>query len=305
MFLPTFEQACNAVRYKIDYYLIDARQRYYSNSRNPRVIQTKLQNQTLMSLRTCPHDKYLLNPGEFLTLGRKEDEDNDLNSFVDLYNGKSEGEGTEVNETQIYETPIGKETQMENEAQIEDEAQNENTKLVDLDQCSCDCHGSHIQTSPQTLVSRASRLKRRFKRKSPEPKPFMAEPTIVEQLATADFQPEPLEHKTAAEISLKILGRFPFTGTKAPQAQSCRCAKCVDEKKVWRTVLNDVSLSAARLSTGSDGPTSREDYENLSCDFIESKKKNSDVFAENLQAGKARFHGKPVGTTIGVDIDED
>lgn len=67
-FMSTIEQAYKKIRFEIDYLIIDARRWFYSNSRNPRVIQTKLKNQVLVSLRTCPKDQYFVRYGEYLTL---------------------------------------------------------------------------------------------------------------------------------------------------------------------------------------------------------------------------------------------
>lgn len=70
-------------RYKVEYYKTRYKQRYYSNDRNPRVIQTKLKNQLLLSLRTQPHDKYFLKPGEFLALVPKK-LDKNVNQIIEV-----------------------------------------------------------------------------------------------------------------------------------------------------------------------------------------------------------------------------
>lgn len=68
----TLDEVLHSVRYNFDYYCIHARLNYYSNSRNPRVIQARFKNQKLTTLRTNPHDPYYARPGEFLTLFKKE-----------------------------------------------------------------------------------------------------------------------------------------------------------------------------------------------------------------------------------------
>ncbi|CAH6721777.1 hypothetical protein CLIB1444_07S02212 [[Candida] jaroonii] len=44
----------------------------------------------------------------------------------------------------------------------------------------------------------------------------------------------------------------------------------IKQKEVWKTVLNDISLSAARLSTGGT-PVNAEEFSNLTSDFVNSK----------------------------------
>lgn len=82
----SLDEFVHSVKYNFDYYRIHARLNYYSNSRNPRVIHTKLKNQKLTSLRTNPHDPFFVRPGEFLTLAKKEPEDNDFDEILEYYN---------------------------------------------------------------------------------------------------------------------------------------------------------------------------------------------------------------------------
>ncbi|OBA19772.1 hypothetical protein METBIDRAFT_32841 [Metschnikowia bicuspidata var. bicuspidata NRRL YB-4993] len=64
-----------------------------------------------------------------------------------------------------------------------------------------------------------------------------------------------------------------------------------DDRKVWQLVLSDISLSAARLSTGSEG-TSRDEFEDLKGDLTHAKvKEHPDFFAENMRQAKAKFYG--------------
>lgn len=62
----------------------------------------------------------------------------------------------------------------------------------------------------------------------------------------------------------------------------CLCSKC-DETKVWRVVLSDISLSAARLSTGSD-------CERTKASGVVTQKFDNDLFAENLKQARARYY---------------
>lgn len=83
----SWEDMIHNVRYKMDYYMIHARLNYYSNSKNPRVIQTRFQNQKLTSLRTNPHDPYFVRPGEFLTLAKRNpDPEQEFDELLSCYN---------------------------------------------------------------------------------------------------------------------------------------------------------------------------------------------------------------------------
>lgn len=66
--MPKIQELYRDLHSNIDYLGIKYRQKYYSNDENPRLIQTRLKNQPLLSLRTLPHDKYLIKPGEFLSI---------------------------------------------------------------------------------------------------------------------------------------------------------------------------------------------------------------------------------------------
>ena len=47
------------LKFRVNHLLVAYRQRYYSTHKNPRVIQSRVQNQQLLSLRTFPKDPYL------------------------------------------------------------------------------------------------------------------------------------------------------------------------------------------------------------------------------------------------------
>lgn len=81
----TVEDVFHSIKYKVDYYLIHARINYYSNSKNPRVIQNRFLDQIITTLRTNPHDPYLIKPGEFLTLAKKEQDDEYLDEIFSYY----------------------------------------------------------------------------------------------------------------------------------------------------------------------------------------------------------------------------
>lgn len=65
---------------------------------------------------------------------------------------------------------------------------------------------------------------------------------------------------------------------------------------VWKSVLNDISLSAARISTGLSSNGAKE-FSRLSSDFVDAKFK-SDVFAANLEQAKAMYHDDSYNQSI-------
>lgn len=81
----TLDEVIHSVRYNFEYYRIHATLNYYSNSRNPRVIQARFKNQKLTTLRTNPHDPYYTRPGEFLTLAKKRDHDKYYDDVLSYY----------------------------------------------------------------------------------------------------------------------------------------------------------------------------------------------------------------------------
>lgn len=70
--LDALKMKYHQARFNVLFAIADYKQRYYSNSKNARVIHTKLQDQTLITLRTEPRDKYLHLPGEFLKTGKED-----------------------------------------------------------------------------------------------------------------------------------------------------------------------------------------------------------------------------------------
>lgn len=81
----TLDEVIHSVRYNFDYYLIHARLNYYSNSKNPRVIHTRFQNEKLTTLRTNPHDPFFVKPGEFLTLAKREPDPDIFDDLLSYY----------------------------------------------------------------------------------------------------------------------------------------------------------------------------------------------------------------------------
>lgn len=63
------------LKFRVNHLLVAYRQRYYSTHKNPRVIQSRVQNQQLLSLRTFPKDPYLTGSDKpFLHLSKEYEE---------------------------------------------------------------------------------------------------------------------------------------------------------------------------------------------------------------------------------------
>lgn len=250
MYFPSVSDLCRKAQYKWDYLCIDARLRYYSNSSNPRVIHTKLKNQPLLSLRTYPHDKYLVKPGEFLTLAKRGDPEEDVLDFLDHYN-----EATLA--VQVVKGSVGS-AEREKAALMGSE---EYWKTHEPEKY------NHSFWNPRAALvhtdAMVARVVGQFRRRE--------ELVDVGQESLAPSECSNAQNdKNEAKCNCDARAK----------CKACRGAE------VWRTVISDVLLLAARLSTGSEG-TARDDYENLSCDLTELKRK--DVFAENYKQGRERW----------------
>lgn len=87
--LEGLKQTYRQARFKVRYTIADYKQRYYSNSGNPRIIAARVDNQPLVSLRTEPHDKYLHSPGSFLVVPEEEKPDiDDMAKMADFFGGE-------------------------------------------------------------------------------------------------------------------------------------------------------------------------------------------------------------------------
>lgn len=257
----------------MDYCLIELRRKYYSNSRNPRVIHTKLKDQRLTTLRTCPHDKYFVKPGEYLTIEEETEAYEELDSLVDFYLSSNQDLLVDLEDKKSVDED-------EEDHKVPAELFSATSPATQLSTGSLD--GDNLKASASTskdqsgdLEAKTAPLKLRGNRQDMQrvwaKLHLGAIPNLMGKSASSSGTSEAVE------------------GNKS----SYNCPQCFHEGKVvWKTVFNDVSLSAARLSTGSDG-TSKEDYENLSSDFIDSKRKGSDLFADTYVAGRAKFYGKP------------
>lgn len=303
------------LRYQIDCLLVEYRLRYYSTSKNPRVIQQRLCNQQLLSLRTWPHDKYFLKTGEFLAM-----------SFSRATNADRVAEDPLSAEQQVLFTGFDEDHECPqcgrlghsaepNNGQIE--AESAEDVLVDL---------NVAPESPKKSFRRFMCLPFTKRVRSVAPlaeedeeeedeetaaktkKGQMAKPSENTKKAEAPGEVEaPARAERTDTLPLKDL----LLGLKTLHLQPANARGEVSEQasqntpgrheKVWTSVLNGVSLQAARISTGSQ-PTSRGDRGSVTADFIGAK---SDFFAARLQEAKFKYHGEPTVACENVIVGAD
>lgn len=254
------------VQYNLDYYHVKYRQRLYNNDRNPRLIQSRLQNRTLLSLRTCPHDKYVIPPGQFLSLGLNE-------SDTDLFE--------DFDEVLVMKDEPTEASSVVDLVRLESDPE-PSPNLLESG-CSCSCHSSATSKIRQKVRQKLNRLLPERKEEETELVEMVKEPEISNFPQEIPYLlPSPPRITTSTTIQPAI-SRF----NECLNSSKCQCTKCCkNQENVWKKVLNDVSLSAARLSTGSL-PASRDEFDNLTSDFVDTKSK--DVFAECLDQAKHNY----------------
>lgn len=302
--MHSIQYTLHDLRYKVEYYKARYKQRYYSNDRNPRVIQTKLQNQRLLSLRTQPHDKYFIKPGEFLALVPKK-LDRNVNQIIevdtsrylksqflkqrDLFKGYDDNALTEnsysgfhmeqdkYRNIRSYSGSLCLHTPTIN---IQD------TKLTEHHRSLLSLLGPF---DPNSLGYDLSNTQQAF-----EPS-WNASPLIDLNSISSDMNNTPLANpssnyldRTASSSSSNL---FDFENIKVSpigtsaipsiaskmQNFTSRHNYCFNTEnnrtKVqnsWKFVLNAISLSAAKVSVGLS-PKTIHDFENLTPDFINAK----------------------------------
>lgn len=231
--MPTIPETYKRIRYKVNFFIVDTKLKWYLTSRNPRLIQSKFQGQTLISLRVHPHDKYLVKKGEFLSLEKKQPDYFSWGSLVDLY-------CQEAVENMSFPPP---------EEEIQEEPKGcEQPKIQSVD----------VGNKRISKITRASNFIKSFQRSKPEagkdtesPGPGLRRRILYSRL----FRRRHDNSSNEASPSNKSSDSYP---------------------RVWHRILNDVSLSAAQVSTGT-APTSRSDYDNLSSDLTEGRRRVTDV----------------------------
>lgn len=186
------------VRFNVRFAIADYKQRYYSNSKNSRVIHTKLQNQPLITLRTEPHDKYLHSPGEFF----KVPEETEDKEPVDFFDSQS---NMDAHSVMVPNVIVG---------------------------------GNKWNLS--SVLGRFAALMPAVTREDVE---HVHEEEKKEELLDVDALPMAVDVNVGDD----------------------------HEKLAWKSILNDASLSAARISVGIDVPQLRDSYINLAADLTAAR----------------------------------
>lgn len=261
------------VRFSVDMLRAKYTQWYYNTDRNPRVIHTRLPQQQLLSLRTWPRDKYLIKPGEFLTLARRHPKVSLASDYRQhLRPAYLKGVFESFDDMAISDRPAVHVSPRRTQSAVE---------------CACLCHHSlrklklkrrikQISSkllealfldSASTLVpSPDPRPTQKYGPSTPPPRPpqppqpsSVTQPSPTTQASpmfltpmhspARPTTPSPGRHLALSPsvlsdspISLSpILGYSPFSSPSG---------KTPTKVPVWHRVLSEVSLNAARVSTG-------------------------------------------------------
>lgn len=242
-------------RYKFSYYLIDIRRKYYSNSRNPRVIHTKLKDQILISLRTCPNDKYLTKPDEYLTLAK----DFDTESLVDMYL-----------EDLIALVNLGEATPLEEIIDDPGEVLRATTPQTLQTSPICQSEAEEINSISQVMAENAYNRGR------------MRNVSDIQKVwARLPFSKHSLVSENVVISSTDESGEALHPSFCPPI--------CKSRQLVWNSALNDVL--GAKRATSSDKST-KDFYEATIGEIMHNEGKGVDLFAYNLVDGRAKFYGK-------------
>lgn len=284
--MENIEYYIRKLRFKYHYIKANYLQRYYSNSKNPRIVQAKVTDR-LLSLRTCPNDKYMLKPGEFLALEPKcltiHSAPDNLESYRRLDIDRDSNQHSEIvtevfsNNTPASEKNLKKEYLDSEESELQPFLSNGEHLRAS---CSCDCHQSHnqllnINTSATACnqVAKNAKLTKigkwlnfmDYSKKRLSEIPLTSSPVIeINSASSPETTPDmnnqiqmidnTKEMDTAKENDQRELvserpnkRRYSYTeGTSITTT-----AKPLLAPQAWRPVINEFSLSAARLSTGS------------------------------------------------------
>lgn len=275
--LDTVEAVYKQARYQVDYRLVQARLKYYSNSKNPRVIHTKLDNQCLVSLRTNPFNPYKVKPGDFLTC-RSSSSDSWLDYYVECA-------GSE---------PLLEKKRMKRVLR----------RKTDLIEISFDDKvlRPHLAYSADRRSPSSGPGKPALSETSPCARPLVRPKTtprltIPHALGSLPLTPRklacsPLSPFSKREsVSAPTMRTPPYYAAASPDSPWIHRWKAVRPNtqvrqgpEVWKTVLSEISLSAARISTALNEATNgvgRKDY-----------------FEENLNQARVQFHGPPTKVAL-------
>lgn len=284
--MDNVEYYLHKARYKFNYIKADYLQRYYSNSKNPRIIQSKITDR-LLSLRTCPKDKFFVKPGEFLSVEPKPvfSGPGQAHLLSLAANGSSASENDPKNLKKIPGDNSGFE---------------EYTPMPKVPNlvvsCSCECHDVKRLTADfQNENQNAAKLVKAAKiTDTPKSKWWSFVDTKKKRLSEIPLIPTPspaIEIHSASggykDDMIEMINRDPSNQpqenneqellqeeeqedqeNQQQQLQPLRRYSYTEGKPpdVWKTVINDISLSAARVSTGGSAK-SHSDFTNLKSDL--------------------------------------
>ncbi|CAH2351835.1 hypothetical protein CLIB1423_04S07030 [[Candida] railenensis] len=282
------------LRYHINYAKIDYIQRYYSTSHNPRVIQARIGNEQLLSLRTYPQDEYLVKPGQFLVLEKRckmEDLRNELMKFQSAGPESSSklppfNNDDFLNFSRLSSFQEGEEEQEDQENQEEElisiqEKETDNIEIgniIDSDQeVRVEVHSSAEDKEELPKKSLKQRLKS-FKTcysgmhssSLLQSGQMLIPSPILETLSGAQLVAKEKEQEDAGKIEEDAREDQCKNRRESEIPPSSVCSKQSNGSEVWKNVLNDISLSAARVSIGYP-PKSKQHFKNLSSDFIDAE----------------------------------
>ncbi|KAK6456011.1 uncharacterized protein RJT20DRAFT_140687 [Scheffersomyces xylosifermentans] len=334
------------VKYHWHYLAVDYRRKYYSTNRNPRVIQSKFQNQTLISLRTFPQCKYLIKPGEFLSVVPKDKKSKQtLNNptELDLITPHEDDFFVGFDDTFLIRERRELVSKLNSIKRVNSapELVSLRNELIGKHSCTCVCHDvtqqqmSNGEADESNLEGKASNLKDMIRyfmgakknndnESSTNQSPFKGHESNMSLLQDVLLLPE-LDEGTSGQSPLRhspqvsgihsqlqsFVSKLGNGGSKLSYGSSGHPIVLesggktglnlpADEKRrVWKTVLNEASLSAARISTGAEKSSDLK-LRNFSSDFIDAKPQNlnnendevvksADVFAANLEQAKRQF----------------
>lgn len=285
-------------RYKVDYLKTRYKQRYYSNDKNPRVIQTKLKNQRLLSLRTQPHDKYFIKPGEFLALVPKK-LDKNANHIIEL-NTSNYLKPQFLKRKELFQwyddNALKEYSYSRSDLDLEHykfgKIRSYSNSCIDIRtpiqhgyfdrRLSLSSDGSSVLHSKTSIINRSSEV--HYMEVSSNTLPLIDMNSFTPDTRITNISNEYSEKGLSLPFDNpdhyyskkdQFLGS-PKIQSNSPRLQSCHTKErtCNNTNNIgklqssWRMVLNAISLSAAMVSVGQ---SPMHDFEDLTADFTNLK----------------------------------
>ncbi|KAI5950689.1 hypothetical protein KGF57_004237 [Candida theae] len=299
-----FKEAYHDVRFNFNHFVVDYKRKYYSLNQNPRVLRARVSNQPFTSLRTYEYYPPLPGTNEEESEESFDDENKEnvpehwlSSTNMDLFpsfdacfdhteNGPpprrilSEADidqvGDDLLESFSLDMKVGSNS-----------SHGRNFEMVHSDTESG--HNIHTDSGMQyvgpfhlvyptplsTEVKKGHRLSRIIRS-------FSDAATRCGQNDASNASSLSLENMEQQEKSDEQVGRKPPPTVDQPS------------NKIWKMVLNDASLSAARVSTGnSTSPVVTNQC--IKADFTDARAvppKQGDIFAQHLEQAKLKYSPK-------------